>query len=97
MNARDLPVLTGTIVEEREDFSLDELTAFCAVERHRIVELVHEGVLHVSSTSEWRFSGSALRRARVALRLQRDLGVNVAGIALALDLLDRIAELERRS
>jgi hypothetical protein len=29
------------------------------------------------------------------VHLQRDLGVNLAGAALALELLDRIAELER--
>ena len=95
MNARDLPVLSGTIVEDREDFSLEELTEFCAVERHRIVELVKEGVLE-ASTTELRFGGASLKRARVALRLQRDLGVNAPGIALALDLLERIQALEAR-
>jgi chaperone modulatory protein CbpM len=95
MAAHEMPVLTGTILEERESFSLDELTQFCAVERHRIVELVQEGVLE-TSTTELRFSGVSLRRARVAVRLQRDLGVNTPGIALALDLLDRIEALERQ-
>jgi chaperone modulatory protein CbpM len=32
---------------------------------------------------------------RTVRRLQRDLGVNLPGAALALELLDRIAELER--
>jgi chaperone modulatory protein CbpM len=95
MTARELTVITGTIVEERNDFSLDELTEFCAVERHRIVELVHEGVLD-ANPQEMRFSGASLQRARVALRLQRDLGVNAPGIALALDLLERIEALEAR-
>ncbi|RYG63263.1 MerR family transcriptional regulator, partial [bacterium] len=54
----------------------------------RIVELVDEGVLEPESLS--------LQRARLALRLQRDLGVNVAGTALVIELLERIASLERR-
>lgn len=95
MTPQDSPVLTGQIVEEQLDFSLDELSGICAVERHRIVELVEEGILEANSVTEWRFSGSVLRRARIALRLQRDLGVNAAGIALALELLERVDSLER--
>ncbi len=45
-----------------------------------------------SATTEWRFSGAALRRARLALRLERDLELNLAGVALALELME---ELER--
>jgi len=37
-----------------------------------------------------------VKRVRTAVHLQRDLGVNLAGAALALELLDRIAELEHR-
>jgi chaperone modulatory protein CbpM len=43
--------------------------------------------------TEWHFSGAALRRARVAVRLERDLELNLAGVALALDLLDELAQL----
>ena len=44
----------------------------------------------------WRFSGAALARTRTAARLARDLGVNVPGVALALELLDEIAALRER-
>ena len=56
------------------------------------------GVLHPSAEpgQPMRFRGASLRRARVAVRLTRDLEVNTAGIALALDLLDEIAELRTR-
>jgi chaperone modulatory protein CbpM len=37
-----------------------------------------------------------LQRARVALRLQNDLDVNLAGAALALELLDELDELRAR-
>jgi chaperone modulatory protein CbpM len=37
------------------------------------------------------------RRVRTVVRLQRDLGVNLPGAALALELLDRIDELQRGS
>jgi len=44
----------------------------------------------------WRFTGTHLRRATVAIRLQRDLGVNLAGAALALQLLDELEVLQAR-
>jgi chaperone modulatory protein CbpM len=61
------------------------------------VEFVEEGVLEVAAvdTDEWRFRGGALRRARIAMRLQRDLELNLVGVALALDLMDEIQRLRR--
>jgi chaperone modulatory protein CbpM len=96
MTPQKSDILIGRIVEEQTDISLDELCGICAVEQHRIVELVDEGILETQSRRELRFSGAALRRARVALRLQSDLGVNAAGTALVLELLERIEALERR-
>ena len=37
-----------------------------------------------------------MRRARMAARLQGDLAINLAGVALALQLLDEIEELRER-
>lgn len=96
MAPQNSEVLIGRIVEEQTDLSLDELCGICAVERHRIVELVEEGILETHSLTELRFSGDVLRRARIALRLQSDLGVNTAGTAVVLELLERIEALERR-
>jgi chaperone modulatory protein CbpM len=68
----------------------------CAVEERHIVEFVEEGVLHVVDiSSEWRFTGDAVRRTRLALRLERDLELNLAGVALAVELIDEISQLRR--
>ena len=62
-----------------------------------LVELVDEGVISIVEigTTEWRFSGTALRRTRLALRLERDLELNLAGVALALDLMEEVERLRR--
>jgi len=52
------------------------------------------GVVEIGTT-EWRFSGTALRRTRLALRLERDLELNLAGVALALDLMEEVERLRR--
>ena len=41
----------------------------------------------------WRFDGVAVVRVQRALRLQQDLGVNLPGVALALELLDELEKL----
>ena len=96
MSSNDTPALVGRVVEAEVEFSLDELSGACAVERRHIVELMDQGIIETRSRTEVRFGGEALRRARLALRLQRNLGVNAAGTALAIELLDRIESLERR-
>ncbi|MCJ7800444.1 MAG: chaperone modulator CbpM [Polaromonas sp.] len=90
--------ITGLILEEQTELSLADLCRACEAEADRIMELVHEGVLAPagSAPAEWRFSGTHLQRARVALRLQNDLDVNLAGAALALELLEELGELRAR-
>jgi len=90
--------IEGPVVEEMVQFSLVELCQACSAQEEHVVAWVFEGVLAPigDSPQAWRFSGESLRRARLALRLSRDLELNTAGVALALDLLDEIAELRAR-
>jgi chaperone modulatory protein CbpM len=95
MSNPDTNVCVGAIVEE-EWLSLTQLCALCDAQSGQILELVEEGVLEVSRATELRFAGASLRRAQLAVRLQRDLGVNPAGVALVIELLERIEALERQ-
>jgi chaperone modulatory protein CbpM len=90
--------LQGPVVEEQVHLSLVELCQACHAEPEYVSAWVVEGVLEPvgQSPQEWRFGGESLRRARLALRLSRDLELNAAGVALALDLLDEIAALRAR-
>lgn len=96
MSTQSLSVSVGRIVEEEGPLGVDELCRLCAVERQFILELVQEGVLETRPSTKPEFVGPSLRRAQLAVRLRRDLGVNVAGAALAIELLERIEALERR-
>jgi len=97
-----LASLTGLILEEQTELTLADICRACAAQTDMIVELVHEGVLEPQGNAgndapdRWHFSGVHLQRARVALRLQNDLGVNLAGAALALELLDELDALRAR-
>jgi chaperone modulatory protein CbpM len=95
MATHETPIFVGQVVEEEVTLTLDELSGACAVERERIVELVEHGLLEEPATGG-HYGGGALRRVRLALRLQRDLGVNAAGASLVIELLERIDALEAR-
>jgi chaperone modulatory protein CbpM len=90
--------LTGVVLDDRIELSLVELCEACSTSTEWVIELVHEGVLEPTGMEEehWQFSGSSLLRAQTAMRLQHDLEINLAGVALALDLMDEIAALRRR-
>ena len=98
-SASQSDVLRGIILDEQSVLTLTELSHVCAVQTGYIIELVDEGLVTPDIAAEenepqhWRFSGAQIRRARTAMRLQSDLGVNLAGAALALQLLDEIENL----
>ena len=78
------------------ELTLIEIGRACAVDTTFMVELVNEGIIapHFGREPEdWRFHASQLRYVSVAARLQRDLGVNLAGAALVLQLLDEVETL----
>lgn len=91
-------LLTGDVVEEQLELTLTDLSRAAGLPAEEITVLVEEGVIEPlgSSTSSWRFRGTCLWRVRCAARLHRDLGVNWAGTALALELLDEVQDLRQR-
>ncbi len=88
----------AVILDEAEEVTLADLTRTCRVHAEWVMELVEEGVIEPRGPGgpQWRFAATSVVRVRKAQRLQRDLGVNLPGIALALQLLDRIDALESR-
>lgn len=90
--------VSGVILDEHSEVTLDDLCRACRVEQTIVLQLVEEGVLEPSArdVSPWRFSGTTVPLVAKALRLQRDFDLNLAGVAFALDLLDEIKQLRKR-
>ena len=88
----------GVLLDEQASLSLSELRQACIVQTEWVIELVEEGILNPvgDQTADWHFSGLCLQRAQTVRRLQRDLGVNLAGAALAVELLSEIESLRER-
>lgn len=99
MRKEALEVLTGLNLDDEDGIlTLRDLSRACAMHAEWVIELVEEGVLDPTGRdlTNWRFPAASLRRARIASRLQSDLGINLAGVALALDLLEEIETLRKR-
>ncbi len=91
-------LIAGAVLDESIELSLSDMCRVCNRHAEWIVELVEEGVLDPigDDKKQWRFSGLSLQRAHTAMRLERDLGLNLAGIALALELIEEIGQLRER-
>ena len=102
MTEHDTNALSGHIFEESTEITIVELCEVCSIEIKLVDELVDEGILEPigGAREKRRFPYSSVRRTRTVVHLQRDLGLNLAGAALALELMDRIenlrAQLRRR-
>jgi chaperone modulatory protein CbpM len=93
-----LTVVTGVVLDNETVLTLDDICESCGVAVELVREMVDEGVLEPLETSNtgMQFPAWALQRLQTALRLQRDLDINLAGVALALDLLEEIRVLRGR-
>jgi len=91
-------IFEGQMLDETTWLGVGDLCTYLSVERSWIVELVDAGVLEPRGAlpEAWSFPAIALVRARATLRLVEDLGVNLAGAAVILDLIDERRRLERR-
>jgi len=99
MNAKKTTVISGYILEEETMLTLAELCWTCQTPAETMIRMIDHGVITPTegcNSRQWRFHRSALIRADKAKRLKNDLGVNLAGAALALELLDEINTLRKQ-
>jgi len=90
--------LDARLLGEGDWIAASDVCRLCLIDMTVIIELVELGVVasRGPQPSEWVLPAVALPRLRIAGRLMRDLGVNVTGAALAVELLEARGELERR-
>lgn len=91
-------IFEGQMLDESTWLEIGEICAQLRVRREWIIELVDAGVLEPRGPAPdaWVFPGSALNRACATVRLMNDLEINLAGVALILDLVDERRRLQTR-
>jgi len=82
--------------ENITEMSFDELCTVCQASPDFIIELISYGTIEPigNSKTSWRFDVYQLNTIRTAIRLHHDLEVNHAGVALAIDLLNQMDDLQ---
>lgn len=82
------------VYDESIIVTLTEISHACAVHTEVVVEFVEYGIIEPTEHQQpWQFNATAIMRVQKALRIQHDLGLNLAGIALVIDLLDEMENL----
>jgi chaperone modulatory protein CbpM len=95
-DATDL--LQAHVLDERDWIGAYEICRICRIELTAVVELADLGMVSPRGyePEQWQIPATALPRLRTVGRLMRDLGVNVSGAALAVELLEEQHHLEQR-
>jgi chaperone modulatory protein CbpM len=83
---------------EGEWLSVTQVCRASQIDFAVVIELAELGLVSPRGTEpeQWQVSSRERTRLRTAARLMRDLGVNVSGAALAVELLEARRELEGR-
>ena|SRR5581483_12025385 len=86
------------LVGDADWMAATELCRLCRLDLAVVVELAELGLISPrgGSPDEWQFPAKTLPRLAMAGRLMRDLGINVNGAALAVELLEAQRDLERQ-
>jgi chaperone modulatory protein CbpM len=74
--------------------SAEQLAAAAGISPQRLARLVELGLVEPAAPGSSQFNAASALRLRRMLRLHRDLGVNLVGAAIAVDLLERLRRLE---
>lgn len=90
--------LQAHLLDERDWIGATEVCHLCRIELTAVVELADLGIVSPRGyePEQWQFPATQLQRLRTVGRLMRDLGINVSGAALAVELLEEQHHLERR-
>jgi DNA-binding transcriptional MerR regulator len=85
--------------EERQQLTLDALAASAGMHPALVERFVELGLIEpIERAGGWSvFDVSAVPRLRMIGRLRESLGINLAGVAVILDLLDKFCALQREN
>jgi DNA-binding transcriptional MerR regulator len=83
--------------KEPEQYTLERLAAWTGVPPERVHQYMDYGLMESLPHAGVQplFDAAGVARLQRIERLRRDLGINLAGIAVILDLLDQLSTLQR--
>ncbi|MDP3559599.1 MAG: chaperone modulator CbpM [Legionellaceae bacterium] len=89
--------LIATIIDEHTTYTFVEVCQQLHIPEALLLEMEEHGLFTpIISNKQHLLNQQALQRIEAACRLHRDLEINLAGVVLALELLDQLEELQQR-
>jgi len=99
-NKKILADLIITEITDVETISLVKLCHSIEIPVEHIFMMVEYGVLepinYRASHIRWRFPADSISKVQTAIRLERDLDLNMAGVALVIELMDELKQLRQQ-
>lgn len=91
-----MKTISGTIINPDNILTFEEICSAVHADDELIIQLIEYHIIQPKGTSKknWQFDDVALKRVRLARNFYYDLEVNLQGIGLLLDMIDRIDMLE---
>ena len=88
-------IIEAVILDNQLSLTLVELSRACNVHAEWVLELVDEGIIDPlkQDNIHYHFSSTCLKQALAVKHLQQDLGINLAGAAMVLELKQEIDKL----
>lgn len=88
----DKMIVHGILLDDATTVSFVEICHKYQINEDLLIEIVEHGIIDVdvSNIRSVQFDLCMQDKILTVCRLQRDLGINVAGVALVLDLLDEL-------
>jgi chaperone modulatory protein CbpM len=94
MRSRPSAQLLATIRQGNAGISIDELATATGISVTRVTRLVRLGIVEPIEPGANRFAAATAAQLKRMVRLHADLGVNLTGAAIIVDLLERLERLE---
>lgn len=91
-----MKTISGNIINQNTLLTFDEICRAVHADDELIIQLIEYHIVQPKGTSKknWQFDDAALKRLRLARNFYYDLEVNLQGIGLLIDMLERIEILE---
>ncbi|WP_417567461.1 chaperone modulator CbpM [Marinobacter sp.] len=99
MSKQDHILTVEVFDQDGSTFTLREICERGECHAEFVINLVDYGIIapleDLPEAGQWQFSVEALGRLRKAIRLKRDLKINLPGLAMSLELLDELDDMRR--
>jgi chaperone modulatory protein CbpM len=88
----DKTVIAGVLMDGSASLTFVEVCQTCHISKDDLLNLIEHGFLEQQALLSQQINEDALAKIQSACRLQEDLGLNIPGVVLAMELLEELVQ-----